>query len=175
MIIFAVLAFMIGLLAAVAGLLEMLHSNDGWETAFKLMGIAEAILVPGALLVYRRQFLDGLHEAFGITIFLLVGLSGVGILFGAPCVFVLNVASSSGEAVRFEGPVLSKYESKAKSTTLVVQIQDRYSGQQVKFSLPRDEYESVKVGDPLSRCMQMGGLGIPFRWRYFPTPACTAK
>jgi len=167
------ITFLIGSFAGMV-LIETIP-NDGWEFAFKLVGIVEAIFVPIALYGCRKRLRDFFWGwPFRAIIIVFVGACGMGILFGAPYVLLVNAASSPGEAVRFEGPVLSKHEHHGRSTTLVVVVLDRYSGKRVSLPTRREEYESVKVGATMSRCIQIGGLGIPFRWRYFRTPVCEA-
>jgi hypothetical protein len=168
MVIFVLATFIVGSLAGM-GLVEMLY-NDGWIFAFRVLGAIEAAVLPIALYIWREKLREYLYWQFGITIFILVGLCCMGVLLGAPYVFLVNAATAHGETIRFEGPVLAKRVSNGKSTTYIVEIEDRRTGRQVELTTKREEYESIKVGATVSRCMQLGGLEIPFRWRYFGSP-----
>ena len=172
MVVLIVIAFIAGSFAGLATI-EMLY-NDGWLFAFKLLAIIEAIAVPIVLYIWRNQLREYFSWNARTTVFVGAGLCGMGLLMGAPYVFLLNAATSSGESVKFEGPVLSKCSSSGKGTTYIIEIADHNSALPVKLTASREEYESIKVGETVSRCMQIGGLGIPYRWRYSSVPTICA-
>lgn len=118
----------------------------------------------------RRYFLK--HRQVPLRRFLLSAICfpPVLLLLSGGMVSLLN-ASSKGEVVRFEGPVTRLKISYGKSNTYLVTLRDEKTQQEVtlytNFSIYRDLSKRLHEGKfpRFQRDMNIGLLGIPFRWR----------
>jgi hypothetical protein len=155
-------------------LVEMLF-NDGWLFAFKVLGAVELVVVPWLLYSFREPLLDQFYNRRLGMLFLLVSACGSFLLLGAPYVFLVNAATSNGDVVLFTGRVANKWISQGKGKSFIVQLVDGRTSRPVEVLASRQEYESVAVGGQFSRCMSVGGLGLPYLWRYGTKPSCAGQ
>lgn len=97
-----------------------------------------------------------------------LGLAGYVALvcFGIPYVMLANAVTASGATVTYEGPVISKFMSGGRSRSHVLTVLDRHTQAPVEITVRHAEYEQVPVGASYRHCMEIGGLGLPFRWRF---------
>jgi hypothetical protein len=94
------------------------------------------------------------------------------VFISVPYVFLANAMTATGATVKYEGSVIRKFISGAKSYSYVLIIFDKKTRSEIELSVPRSEYEQVPLGSNYQRCLILGGFDMPFRWRYGsePTP-----
>lgn len=165
-------AFICGSLASMV-LVEMLF-NDGWLFAFKILGVVELVVVPYFLYRFRAPLLDHSYFRPWSVLFLLVSACACFLLLGAPLVMLANALTSSGEVVLYSGPVVNKWVNQGKGKSYILQVADRRTSKSIDILASVHEYESITVGGQFSRCMSVGGLGLPYVWRYGSKPSCAA-
>ena len=146
--------------------------NDGWLFAFRVLGAVELAVAPILIFRWREQLREAMHWRPALTVFLGLVACGGFALLGAPYIFLVNALTTTGETVQYQGIVQSKCIVSGKGRTYVIEISDRKTGRNVELIAKKAEYEGTAIGSYLSRCMNVGGLGLPYVWRYAEPPLC---
>jgi hypothetical protein len=115
------------------------------------------------------------HRAYFIRIkksvwkpwFLAAVLYPVALLMIWPYLMAVNAITGTGETITFHGPIQEKRTSQGRrSTSYQVVILDQTSHERVTLKCSSSDYVKFHTGDVISRTFQVGGFGIPYRWKF---------
>lgn len=170
------LAIVLGSIGALVGatLVEVLY-RDGWLDAMAMLLWSSVVVGPAALWCLRHW----LRHAFDVQPWRTAALVCAGlmayVLAGTPYIFLLNALTAGERTIEFKGKVLSKREVQGKGAALVVVTSAPAGREPIQFAVRRFEFDAVRVGQDFSRCMAVGGLGMPFRWKHGESPTCSRQ
>jgi len=78
-----------------------------------------------------------------------------------------NALLSSGDTVRFSGPITKlSYSSGRSGRGYYLVMSDTTTSHSREFRITRQEYSNLKVGYAFMRTMKQGGLGYAYNWRH---------
>jgi len=139
--------------------------NGGFGVAVRLLWSPLAILIFGFTWWYRRDLYDlGMARSkvwvtASITYPILV-------LMGWPYVMAYNAMTPSGHSIVYSGQILRKFISGGRVRGHQVVIMDRSTHEPITLSVSSNNFATLSVGNSVQKSFHVGGLGIPYRWRF---------
>ncbi|MGH8048038.1 MAG: hypothetical protein ACREKL_12420 [Chthoniobacterales bacterium] len=88
------------------------------------------------------------------------------LLMSWPWLMALNAVTGTGAMVTYSGPIQGKWINHGKSRSYHFSILDDSSHEIIKLNCNASEYSRLSIGSIASRTFQLGGFGIPYRWRF---------
>jgi len=140
--------------------------NGGFIFAVQSLWLSLALIVFGVAWWCRQSFkeIPGFH---GAPLLIAAILYPLLLLFSWPHVMALNAVLPSRGEVIYEGPVVKKWTSGKKNRiSYIIVVRDRATQKDMKLHAPKWQFEQLSVGDTMRKSFTLGGLGIPYRWRY---------
>ncbi len=78
----------------------------------------------------------------------------------------LNAFTSSEQKVTYSGPIQNKWISHGRSKGYHIEILDNSSKQVITLNCSAEDYENLSDGEIISKSFKVGGLGIPYKWKF---------
>ena len=125
------------------------------------IGIALFLFTYWNLDAIKRLTLGSTWEIWG-TVACLYPLA---LLLAPMYVLAANAAVARAETVMIRGLVTEKNKF-SKKPGYLIKIQDKSTGKSFDLGVTAPEFDAVKIGAEYRVCFYIGGLGIPFKWRY---------
>lgn len=145
-------------------LLESIY-NGGFSVAVKLLWIPLAVVTFGFTWWYRCDLYHLARGRVGVWVTASLTYSIV-LLMSWPYVMACNAMTSSGRSIVYSGQVISKFISGARTKSHQIVITDRSSNEPITLTVSPYDFATLSVGDSIHKSFHVGGLGIPYRWRF---------
>jgi hypothetical protein len=142
--------------------------NGGFLFAIKSLWLPLGLAIFAVTWWCRRSFasIPGFRGTPWIAAVILYPIM---LLLAWPHMMALNAILPSPGEVVYEGPVIKKRESissKGGRVKYLITIHDQATQETVTLYAPKWQFEQLSVGDTMKKTFSVGGLGLPFRWRY---------
>jgi hypothetical protein len=90
-----------------------------------------------------------------------------------PYVLLLNAVSTDRKTLDLGGVIIEKFVTGSKTNSYVVNTRNVHTNEEKKLQVTKEKYEHLQVGDVQKQCFFIGGLGLPFSWRFAAEqPSC---
>lgn len=159
-------------------------------TAMILLGLIETVFNGGFYFSLRILWLPLAIVIFGVTAYchkdLPRGRNGKGprwfpwvmaavlypltLLMSWPYVLLVNALLPSRGPVTYAGPVIEKPLSGGRTTTYLIVLDDFHTGEPITLAVSREAYDKIPLGMIVDQTFTIGGLGIPYNWRFARSP-----
>jgi hypothetical protein len=83
-------------------------------------------------------------------------------MISASFVVLINALTAFGAPISLQGPIVEKLRAGYRGMGPSVIIADAVSGERVKICVPQSTWSSLAVGQPFTKRVRKGGLGIRF-------------
>ena len=154
------------------GLIETVF-NGGFYFSIRILWLPMAIVIFGVTAWCHTDLAPGRNGkgAWWLPWLMAVILYPVSLLMAWPYVMAVNAFLPSHGSVTYEGPVIDKQTSGGRVTSYQLILDDIRSGEPVTLPVSRAAYAGIPLGQTVHQTFTLGGLGIPYNWRFAGKPS----
>jgi len=146
--------------------------NGGFFLAMKWLAAPIAILML-IITVFDCSRLTGTRNRFRKFMTYMFLYYPLITLFSWPIFLGVNAVTTTGEAIAIVGPVAKKSTSGGNRHSYEITIHDKKNNNNTKISIPKRNWDQVRIGDIYKFCYMKGGFGVPYYWRFKGRPECS--
>jgi hypothetical protein len=143
--------------------------NGGFNFSVCVLWLPLALLVFGFTFLNRKFLYAKVRSRWNVRGLAIV-FYPILLLMTWPYVMALNAITGSGVCVTYTGAIQRKWvhHSPRYGDSYEIDVLNTATSRTNTFTIPRDTYDQLRVGDIYVTKFLSGGFGIPYRWRFQP-------